>query len=579
VAAVAACAAAVAANLWWSHSPKATHPAQPFRQITFDGGITTQAAFSPDGKLLAFASDRSQPGTLQLWLRQTAGGGVTRLTTEPGMEYNPQFSPDGTRLLYLAGNRAIYERPALGGPGRVILENAGPFAVSSKGEIAFIRTTITARPEPMWIAATEGVAPEPFLPQCRVATRPAWSPDGEKVLFIGDCGQNLRGPMIAARRGGAPRVIAPIPRIVAPATGMHGAWFRSPKEGVIYPEWGRLWRMEFGQPPTVLVSGAMSYASPAVSSTGDLIVTQTQDRTSAWTIALDSSGLPLDGAPSPVADAIGHFSVSRDGRILVFGRLSGAAAGELVVRDLAAGGERTIAEHDQLGVSFGSLWPQVAHDGRRVIYRVVGAQGGHFLLTTANLETRRVATMEQFQLGSDWSPDGKFVIGECPGPRAGICELDPDAQRVKTMLVHPKDQLLYPSWSWDGRAIAFMRRRTASATAIIIAAASGGKIAPENSWVEISESNTENSRPRFSPDGSLVYYIRGRNGQRTLVAQKIDRRRWTPLGQPVKLIGNPIELTAVSGANGPYPLISVTPKRLYYSTVNQSGNMWQTRIE
>jgi len=59
-----------------------------------------------------------------------------------------------------------------------------------------------------------------------------------------------------------------------------------------------------------------------------------------------------------------------------------------------------------------------------MLYRVVGTQGGHYLLQTASGELRRVATMEQFQLGSDWSPDGKRVIGECPGVQGGICKLE-----------------------------------------------------------------------------------------------------------------------------------------------------------
>jgi Tol biopolymer transport system component len=187
--------------------------------------------------------------------------------------------------------------------------------------------------------------------------------------------------------------------------------------------------------------------------------------------------------------------------------------------------------------------------------------------------------MDEFQLGSDWSPDGKRVIGECPGPGAGICELDPQRKTVRTLLIQGKDQLLYPSWSWDGKAIVFMRRRSPADTSIVIAAATRDRVAPEESWVEISQPRTENSRPRFNADGSMVYYVGGRNGQRVLVGQKIERSTYKPAGDPVQLVRTPIEMTGVTGANGPYPLITVTPKRLFYSVMRESGNLWMMKLE
>ena len=124
VAAMVVVAAIVAR--WLQRAPK---PAEQhtITQVTFDGGIAATPAISPDGKLLAFASDRADPGNLDIWLRQTAGGGLVRLTSQPGVEYNPQFSPDGTKVYYLTGDQSIFEISALGGPTRKVSENAVHF--------------------------------------------------------------------------------------------------------------------------------------------------------------------------------------------------------------------------------------------------------------------------------------------------------------------------------------------------------------------------------------------------------------------------------------------------------------------
>ncbi|MCH8536971.1 MAG: S9 family peptidase [Alkalimonas sp.] len=63
------------------------------------------AQFSPNGKQIVFASDRSSDaleGSMQqdLYLYQLDDGSTTRLETLPGQASSPQWSPDGRQLLY-----------------------------------------------------------------------------------------------------------------------------------------------------------------------------------------------------------------------------------------------------------------------------------------------------------------------------------------------------------------------------------------------------------------------------------------------------------------------------------------------
>ena len=571
----AAVAAMAFAGFWWTQRKAGVSTTPVSQPLTMDAGFTGQASVSPDGKLLAFASDRAESGNLDIWIRQMSSGSTARFTNEPGLEYLPRFSADGTKIYYLTGDQTIMEKPVQGGPARTVLADAGPFAVSVKGDIVYARTVVIARPEPMWILPAAQQAPLAFLPECRSGVNPIWSPDGEKVFFYGDCGTQ-RGAFLASRHGNDRTLLWE-----RPAGGTDTSYTATPywdhSRGsdsilLLLPGTARLFRLSPNGGGKVLMPGYLRWATadPA----GDLILTDYTKRMNIRSFDLKTGSAATDPVP-----AAGHFSVSRDGGLLAFARLTSGTTGELVLKNLKTGEQKVYAEHDHLGASFGSLWPIVSTDGKQVIYRVVGQNGGHFLLNTQTGVPRRVATMAQFQLGSDWSPDGTRVLGECPPAQGGVCQLEAATGAVQPFFRHPTDAVLYPSWSWDGTAITFMRRPPGGLTSIWIAPVTAGVVAPKESWYAISLPETDNSRPRFSPDGSTVYYMATRAGVKRLVAQRVDRAGRKAKGEPVSLPVPPTELTAITGSSGPYPLIAVTPDRVYYGSFESTANLIKVKLQ
>src|SRR5450755_5050449 len=75
-----------------------------------DTRLLTDPAISPNEIAFAYAND--------LWVANPDGSNVRRLTSHPGVESGPRFSPDGSMIAFTGqyeGNTDVYVVPATGG--------------------------------------------------------------------------------------------------------------------------------------------------------------------------------------------------------------------------------------------------------------------------------------------------------------------------------------------------------------------------------------------------------------------------------------------------------------------------------
>src|SRR5215471_9854439 len=86
-------------------------------RLTFDEGLQTEVTWSPDGRYIAYSSDRS--GKFDIWIQQVSGGNPVQITKGPGQNWQPDWSPDGQYIAYRSedGDGGIFIIPALGGEG------------------------------------------------------------------------------------------------------------------------------------------------------------------------------------------------------------------------------------------------------------------------------------------------------------------------------------------------------------------------------------------------------------------------------------------------------------------------------
>lgn len=67
-------------------------------QLTNHGAEDVMPAISPDGKRIAFASNRS--GNWDIYVMPAAGGKAVQITADPAQELHPSWSPDGSSLVF-----------------------------------------------------------------------------------------------------------------------------------------------------------------------------------------------------------------------------------------------------------------------------------------------------------------------------------------------------------------------------------------------------------------------------------------------------------------------------------------------
>lgn len=75
------------------------------RQLGLGSAKDTEPAWSPDGKSVAFSSDRE--GNPDLWIAMLDGKEPTRLTTTAAAESHPAWSPGGGEIAYIAAESGI----------------------------------------------------------------------------------------------------------------------------------------------------------------------------------------------------------------------------------------------------------------------------------------------------------------------------------------------------------------------------------------------------------------------------------------------------------------------------------------
>jgi Tol biopolymer transport system component len=160
---------------------------------TGDNFLNTEPGISPDGSKIAFmrVDNTGGPGSAtgnDIWIMNSNGTGQTQLTSSTDEEKSPEFSPDGTKIVYVraTGSNQIWLMNADGTNQHVLLNNPGVQDTgpswSPDGQKIVYEDSVNG----LSVMNADGSNPTPLhngSGQAIMAGDPTWSPDGTKIAF------------------------------------------------------------------------------------------------------------------------------------------------------------------------------------------------------------------------------------------------------------------------------------------------------------------------------------------------------------------------------------------------------------
>jgi len=442
------------------------------RRLTTGPGIETDPAFSPDGSQIAFTGEYD--GNLDVYLVPAQGGVPRRLTWHPGADHVVGWTPDGKRILFRSARHSysrfsrLFTIPAEGGfPEEVPLPMAEQGSYSPDGSRLAYTPLAPAfeawkryrggRTSPIWIADLKDSRIEKIPRENSNDYYPMWV--GNRIYFLSD----RNGAFSLFAYDTATRQIKEVLRNA-------GLDFKSASAGpdaIVYEQFGELHLYD-------LKSG----------------------RERKLDIRLAGDLPAVRPAFERVARSIREAGISPTGVRAVF-----EARGEILTVPVEKGDIRNLTGTP--GVA--ERYPAWSPDGKRIAY--FSDESGEYALHIR--DQSGLGAVEKIDLGNPpsfyyepvWSPDGKKIA--YTDARLNLWYLDLDKRtpvRVDTDTYSKPERTLDPAWSPDSRWLAYTRQLRNHFRAVFIYSLEEGKSR------QITDGMSDARYAVFDPNGERLYF-------------------------------------------------------------------------
>jgi len=162
----------------------------PERPILEELSPVRDVAVSPDGSRVVFAHPRL--GAIEssnIWTARWEGDDARTVTDDPGLQFQPAWSPSGDEIAFIGGNGyGTYELYVAGVDGRTrrrLTENTSrefyPAWSPDGARIAY--SSDASGDYEIWVIGKDGKNAAQLTRAPGLDSRPTWSPDGRRIAF------------------------------------------------------------------------------------------------------------------------------------------------------------------------------------------------------------------------------------------------------------------------------------------------------------------------------------------------------------------------------------------------------------
>lgn len=241
---------------WWPTSP----PAEPLTAVALTTlpGVESYPSFSPEGDRVAFMWTGSRQDNPDIYIQQIGSGSPSQRTTHPGSDFSPVWSPDGRWVAFLRhqssafgtlqGKAELLLLPPTGGPEKKLAEiQMAPQPAVAMGFLSWCpdsKCLVVAESTGLFAISLDTVKSRLTTAKGSSDTDPAFSPDGTALVFRRNLSINW-GELHWLPIGKGPVPAGEPVRLTPAARGASfPAWMPDGKE-ILFSASGSLWKLRF----------------------------------------------------------------------------------------------------------------------------------------------------------------------------------------------------------------------------------------------------------------------------------------------------------------------------------------------
>lgn len=473
-------------------------------QLTFHEAHDIHPVWSPDGKSIAFGSDRY--GNFDLYIMDAEGGEATRLTFHSGNETPYTFSPDGQFVMFSAVRQdkashrqhptgsqpELYKVPAKGGRVEQVFTIPAEYVRVSKdgktmiyhdkkgGENEWRKYHQSAVARDIWIYKADTDTHTQLSSFYGEERNPVFSPDEKTIYYLSEQGGTFN---VWKRPVDNPSAVSQVTKFKT-----HPVRFLSiSNDGLMAFSYdGELYTLREGEEPKKLA-----------------IEIRTQVKTNP------DSFITINGG-------VNEMAVSPDGKEIAF-----IARGEVFVTSVDGSLTKRLTRtpEQERFVGFApdgkSVYYASERNGRWRIYQTkkVRDEEPFFFAATLLQETELISN-DKDNYQPQMSPDGKKLA--FIEDRRTLRVMDLASKQVVTLmtpdeLYHMRDGDQYFEWSPDSKWLVVSYNPTMSNSEVVIVAADG-----KSPFVNITKSGFREYRPFWANEGKQIVYFSNADGLKSL---------------------------------------------------------------